>query len=108
MAASLPTTRRVLVLSWYGTSPARSGNADVVRSVLLTTAHTSVALDAALDGDHLRAAVATRQLIGEAVGALAVHNGLSREEAFAALVAQSQRTHRKLRDVAKASADQMI
>jgi AmiR/NasT family two-component response regulator len=56
--------------------------------------------DAVTAGTDLRRALETRGVIERAKGMLVHANGLTVDGAFAALREQSQRTNRKLRDVA--------
>jgi AmiR/NasT family two-component response regulator len=49
---------------------------------------------------NLRAGMETRERIGQAVGVLMERHRLSSKQAFDLLVYVSQRTHRKLRDIA--------
>jgi AmiR/NasT family two-component response regulator len=51
--------------------------------------------------ENLQAAIATRQVIGEAIGILRAQSGLTSEQAFDMLVSASMRTNVKLRDVAR-------
>jgi len=53
----------------------------------------------------LRAALVTRPVIDQAKGTLIADRGWSPEEAFQMLADASQRSNRKLRDVAKAMVD---
>ena len=52
------------------------------------------------DVDHLKQALETRDLIGQAKGVLMATLGCTADEAFAVLVKQSQHEHRKLAEVA--------
>ena len=52
-------------------------------------------------GQQADAALASRMLIGQAVGILMHRDGLGSEAAFALLVHTSQQTNTKLRDVAR-------
>ncbi len=55
--------------------------------------------------DHLRAALRSRDVIGQAKGVLRERHRIDEESAFAMLSAESQRTHVKLRDVAQGIVD---
>jgi GAF domain-containing protein len=66
----------------------------------VSSAHASVALAAANVNASLRAAIRSRQSIGEACGMLMERHGLTSEQAFELLVKTSQRLNMKLRDVA--------
>ena len=67
---------------------------------LLFASHAAVALAGAEHEEHLREAVATRDLIGQAKGILMERYKLTALQAFALLVNASNTTNRKLRDVA--------
>ena len=67
----------------------------------LVAVHAAVALAAATERGHLRTALESRDVIGQATGVLMERRKLSAQEAFAALARQSQNTNRKLREVAK-------
>ncbi|HWC12976.1 MAG TPA: ANTAR domain-containing protein [Actinomycetota bacterium] len=49
---------------------------------------------------HVHDALATRTVIGQAIGLLMAHEGLTSEEGFARLVGVSQNANIKLRDIA--------
>jgi len=66
----------------------------------LLAAVASVAADAASSKAEMRAAVQSRQVIGEAIGILRAQSDLSSEDAFQLLTQASQRMNVKLRDVA--------
>jgi ANTAR domain/GAF domain len=68
---------------------------------LLLSSLGAVVVDASRQQSHLRAAIESRQLIGEAIGILRAQSGVSSEEAFQILSKASQRMNVKLRDVAK-------
>jgi GAF domain-containing protein len=65
------------------------------------SAHASVAIVSASDERHLRAALESRDLIGQAKGLLMATEGLSADDAFDRLVRSSQLLNRKLVDVAR-------
>jgi transcriptional regulator with GAF, ATPase, and Fis domain len=67
---------------------------------LLFAAHAAVAYAAVHKQDHLRRAMETRDLIGQAKGILMERFKFSGEQAFELLVQASQSSHRKLRDIA--------
>jgi GAF domain-containing protein len=67
---------------------------------LLLASHAGVALAAAQRQESLRAAVDTRDLIGQAKGILMERHKITADRAFALLVQVSQASGRKLRDVA--------
>lgn len=62
-------------------------------------------IDASTLNGQLQEAIGTRQLIGEAKGILMESERCSREEAFDMLRRASQRTNRKLRDIAEEIVD---
>lgn len=66
----------------------------------LFASHAAVALAGSLQHDQLREAIATRQVIGQAVGILIERTRCSPEQAFAALRQASQRGNIKLRELA--------
>ncbi|WP_020666909.1 GAF and ANTAR domain-containing protein [Amycolatopsis nigrescens] len=68
---------------------------------LLLAAHAAVALDAARTRTELRAAIESRQVIGEALGILKERHHLTSEDAFTTLTEASQRLNIKLRDLAE-------
>ncbi len=67
---------------------------------LLFAAHAAVAYAAAEQQSRMSRAVASRQQIGQAQGILMERHGITEDQAFAILVADSQRGNVKLRDVA--------
>jgi hypothetical protein len=74
--------------------------ADQLLAILLSSLG-SLLLSAARQQDNLYAAIATRQMIGEAIGILRAQSNLTSEQAFDMLVSVSMRTNVKLRDVAR-------
>jgi hypothetical protein len=65
-----------------------------------------VVVDASLQQAHLRAAIESRQVIGEAIGIIRAQSRyLGSDEAFAMLAKASQRMNIKLRELAKRIAD---
>ncbi|PNV36978.1 antitermination regulator [Streptomyces sp. DH-12] len=67
----------------------------------LLASHAAVAFATARTGEQLREAIATRHLIGEAMGILMGRHHLAEDQAFDLLRTRSQRTNTKLRDVAR-------
>ncbi|MHB1534649.1 MAG: ANTAR domain-containing protein [Acidimicrobiales bacterium] len=65
-------------------------------------ANAAALTSAELSNQHLQQALASRDLIGQAKGILMAREGISDDEAFASLRQLSQRSGRKLRDVAAA------
>lgn len=63
-------------------------------------AHAAVALGSARNEEHLEAALASRDVIGQAKGLLMAREGITPDEAFAVLRKASQRLNVKLRDIA--------
>jgi AmiR/NasT family two-component response regulator len=68
---------------------------------LAFAAQAAVALHSAQHEQHLRAAMATRNLIGQAQGILMERYKVTAEQAFAVLARASQESNVKLRDVAQ-------
>ncbi|GAA1581125.1 GAF and ANTAR domain-containing protein [Actinomadura kijaniata] len=71
------------------------------RTAELLACHASVALAAARADQTLRAAVVSRQVIGEAVGILMERHKLTSRQAFALLARTSQDSNVKLRELAE-------
>jgi transcriptional regulator with GAF, ATPase, and Fis domain len=67
----------------------------------LLASHAAVAWSSARHAEHLRTAIDTRQLIGEAIGIMMARYRLTEDEAFARLVKASQNSNVKLRDLAQ-------
>src|SRR3954470_12360895 len=65
----------------------------------------AVVVDASLQQAHLRAAIESRQVIGEAIGIIKSQGHVSSEEAFRMLSKASQRMNIKLRDLARRIAE---
>jgi hypothetical protein len=94
-------------LNLYAVAPDAYSEADRQRSVILAGL-ASLALNMMrleIDGDGLRAAVQSRDLIGQAKGILMERNQMGADEAFEALREESQRQNLKLREVAEQIAD---
>jgi len=73
---------------------------DAVNMGVVFAAHASVALNAAQTEEELRAAIDTRDVIGQAKGILMARQHVTADEAFSILRKASQRLNLKLRDVA--------
>ncbi|HTE74376.1 MAG TPA: GAF and ANTAR domain-containing protein [Actinomycetes bacterium] len=74
---------------------------DQMRAILLASLG-AVVVDASQQQAHLRAAIESRQVIGEAIGIIkSQHPQVSSDEAFAILAKASQRMNIKLRDLAR-------
>jgi GAF domain-containing protein len=91
-------------LNLYATVPEAFSTQDQMLAVLLTSL-AAVVVDATRQQEQLRAAIESRQVIGEAIGILPAKLNLDSSEAFALLVKASQRTNVKLRDLARQIAD---
>ena len=68
---------------------------------LLFATHAAVAFAGVQKQEHLRASIATRDLIGMAKGILIERHKLTPEQAFTVLTRHSQTTNRKLREIAE-------
>ena len=68
---------------------------------LVFAAHAAVALSGAQQEQNLRAAMTSRDLIGQAKGILMERHRLTADQAFAVLVQASSTTNRKLADIAE-------
>ena len=68
-------------------------------------AHAAVAVAVAEHEENLRAAVSSRDVIGQAKGILMERHGLTAAQAFAVLARVSQEMNRKLADVARELTD---
>ncbi|WP_196073482.1 GAF and ANTAR domain-containing protein [Nakamurella alba] len=83
-------------LSLYSTKPDAFPPDEVV-AARAYAAHAAVALDQAQEREQLRAAIDTRDLIGQAKGILMERHGLTDGQAFSLLVKTSQQTNTPLR-----------
>ncbi|HEY3529197.1 MAG TPA: GAF and ANTAR domain-containing protein [Nocardioides sp.] len=72
---------------------------------LIVAAHAAVALAGTLEEDHLRRALETRRMIGEATGILRERFGLTTDQAFGVLRRMSQTHNIKLHQVAQTLVD---
>ena len=86
-------------LNLYATEP-QVFDDDSESAAMLLAAHAAIAIKGSADESNLRAALETRDLIGQAKGILMERYKLSPLQAFHMLVTASQRTNRKLREVA--------
>jgi GAF domain-containing protein len=91
-------------INLYATKTDAFSEQDQMLAILLSSLG-AVVVDASRQQANLRAAIESRQLIGEAIGIMRSQRGMSREEAFAALSKASQRMNVKLRDLAEQIAD---
>ena len=82
-------------------SDAGAFDAESENAALLFAAHAAVAMSSAQQQERLRKAVDTRDLIGQAKGILIERFRITGEQAFDLLVRASQRTNRKLHDIAE-------
>ncbi|MEO3750990.1 GAF and ANTAR domain-containing protein [Streptomyces sp. B6B3] len=73
---------------------------DAVRAGEMLAAHAAIAVSHAREKAQLRLALDSRDTIGQALGMLRERYGISARRAFRVLVARSQDTNIKLRDVA--------
>ncbi len=103
-----PTLR---ALNVYAAEPAAFSDDDGSLLTMLALScsmgtNTGAVLDAAAKHiDHLRTALQTRNVIGQAQGILMERHHLTADEAFESLRSTSQRSNRKLRDVAERIAE---
>lgn len=86
-------------LNLYGRKP-HAFNTDAEDVGSLLAAHAGVVMTASRKQANLNVALESRDAIGQAKGILMERFKLDDREAFNALIAVSQHTHRKLRDVA--------
>jgi ANTAR domain-containing protein len=86
-------------LNLYSRKRAAFGDSRRIADIFVS--HAKVALGYAKEVDTLRAAVATRTVIGEAIGIVMGANGLDEERAFEFLIRVSQNNNVKLRIVAE-------
>jgi GAF domain-containing protein len=91
-------------LNLYSPQP-RGFDAETRGEGLAFAAQAAVALRSAQTEQHLRAAMATRTLIGQAQGILMERFKMTTEQAFAVLSRISQQSNVKLRDVAQRLVD---
>lgn len=87
-------------LNIYSQSKDAFSDEDQMLAILLASLG-AVVVDGSQQQAHLRAAIESRQVIGEAVGILRAQSKVSSEEGFAMLSAASQRMNVKLRDLAE-------
>lgn len=86
-------------LNIYAKKPNAFDDEDCHTGMLLAT-HAAVAAAAAAQAGNLRTALESRDVIGQAKGILMSRYKLTADQAFDLLITASQRTHRKLNDVA--------
>lgn len=86
-------------LNIYASAP-HSFDAESVRWGRMLAAHAALAMDRTRTVDHLTSALASRDQIGQAKGILMERYAITDDQAFELLIAASQNTNRKLRDIA--------
>ncbi len=91
-------------LNLYATRPRAFTAKDQMLAILLSSLG-AVVIDASRQQAQLRAAIASRQVIGEAIGILRVQSNLTSTQAFEMLSRASQRTNVKLRELAQQVSD---
>jgi GAF domain-containing protein len=103
MGTELHDGRRTIgALNLFSASPGHfdaEGGRDALVAVL--SAHATSALAAAIEREAAAAALATRDLIGQAKGILMARSGVDADEAFRLLVRASQRTNQKVAEIAR-------
>jgi GAF domain-containing protein len=87
-------------MNMYATRPDAFSEQDQMLALLLSSLG-AVVVDASRQQEHLRQAIQSRQIIGEAIGILRAQSNLTSQEAFEMLSRASQRTNVKLRDLAQ-------
>lgn len=108
----LMTDRRFGALNLYSDAPHAFGTIDRAKAVILAN-HCSTALDAAQtraavdakNQDNLQAALASREIIGQAQGILMERERITAERSFDILRQASQDLNVKLRDIAQRLVD---
>src|SRR3954470_12240832 len=93
-------------LNLYSTS-ADTIDEGTLEAAELFAVHAALALGHAMNEEGLNAALATRKLIGQALGILMERYEIDEVHAFAFLVRASSRSNTKLRDVASTITDQV-
>lgn len=91
-------------LNLYSTKADNFGDDDQMLAILLSSLG-AVVVDASRQQANLRAAIESRQVIGEAIGILRAQGDVSSQEAFEMLSRASQRMNIKLRDLARQIAE---
>jgi GAF domain-containing protein len=91
-------------MNMYATRPAAFSEQDQMLALLLSSL-AAVVVDASKQQEHLRQAIHSRQIIGEAIGILRAQSNLSSQQAFEMLSRASQRENVKLRDLAQQISD---
>jgi GAF domain-containing protein len=91
-------------LNLYASRPYAFADTDESTALLLAS-HAAIAMHSSKVETNLREAIATRDVIGQAKGVLMERMKIDQNRAFELLILTSQRTHRKLRDVAEEVAE---
>jgi transcriptional regulator with GAF, ATPase, and Fis domain len=91
-------------LNLYSRGPEAFSEEDQLLAILLSSLG-AVVVDASRQQAQLRAAIESRQVIGEAVGILRAQGNVSSDEAFQMLAKASMRMNVKLRDLARQISD---
>ena len=100
LSFQLYTDRETIgALNLYAEKPDAFNDESVQMGLLLAT-HAALAAAAKSTAGNLRVALASRDVIGQAKGILMERYRLTADQAFDLLIAASQRTQRKLNDVA--------
>jgi GAF domain-containing protein len=108
LAVPLWTSQSTLgALNLYACSP-RWFDPDALGVAKVIGRHASIALSSAKQQESLQKAIDSRTLIGQAEGILIAKHRYSADRAFRDLVKASQRSNRKLRDIAKEIVDSTI
>lgn len=87
-------------INLYSRAPEAFNGEDQLLALLLSSLG-AVVIDSSRQQAHLRAAIGSRQVIGEAIGILRANSDVTSDEAFAMLSRASQRMNVKLRDLAR-------
>ena len=91
-------------MNMYATRPDAFSEQDQMLALLLSSLG-AVVVDASRQQEHLRQAIQSRQVIGEAIGILRAQSNLTSQQAFLMLSRASQRENVKVRDLAQQIAD---
>jgi transcriptional regulator with GAF, ATPase, and Fis domain len=91
-------------MNMYATRSDAFSEQDQMLALLLSSLG-AVVVDASRQQEHLRQAIQSRQVIGEAIGILRAQSNLTSQQAFLMLSRASQRENVKVRDLAQQIAD---
>ncbi|AYY11855.1 ANTAR domain-containing protein [Actinobacteria bacterium YIM 96077] len=101
VSTCLYTERHTIgTLNVYSSEPGALSEEDA-ENIQVFASHAAVAIESAQEGDGLRRAIETRNVIGQAQGLLMERYGLDARRAFDVLRRYSQETNTKLRTVAE-------